>query len=154
MTARELKSRLPTAILAIIPPWTPATKVSSDTSNSFARGTNAAPRRGPIAVSESVSLGTIQLQKHVQSTPTSNTAASPGVCDGEKFFLPPGPVVGVIRRVGWLRDEHDPACGIVLQDADIDAWDIYILTANLVQGSGARNMLQLSVLENSQRHWV
>lgn len=48
-TAIVFQIRLPTAMAAITPPCTPEMNVFSGLSKSFARGTKAAPRRGPTA---------------------------------------------------------------------------------------------------------
>jgi hypothetical protein len=56
LTASVLKIKLPKAMAAIKPPFTPEMKGVRPTLNSSAKGTNAGARRGPMAIWESAGV--------------------------------------------------------------------------------------------------
>jgi hypothetical protein len=84
---------------------------------------------------------------------TSCTTAAPAKGDGEELLLQARPVVGIIGRVGGLRNEDDLAGLVMLEEGRVDA-GVGGVVAEFVQGRGARNVLELGVFEDSQRHFA
>lgn len=83
---------------------------------------------------------------------TSNTTTTVSEGNGEELLLPPRPIVWIIGTVAGLRDEHDLARGVMLQEVGIDARNFSVVTAKLIEGSRAWNVLEFAVFDDSERH--
>lgn len=92
------------------------------------------------------------LREHGLPTSYTSTAIRDGDC--EHPLLPFWPVVGIIGRVGRLRDEHDLPGRVVLEEIGIDARDIFDSDmAQLIQGRRPGDVLQMAVFDYSQGHF-
>ena len=103
-TARVLQMRLLAAMDTMQEPLQPSVKRWSGTPNSFARGTNAGVSKGPTAMM----ISSVATEGWLLRT--SNTAAPVSDHDREELFLPAGPVVWIVRGIGWLWYKHNLAC--------------------------------------------
>lgn len=88
--------------------------------------------------------------------PTTNTTTSIRDGDREHFLLPSRPIIWVVRGVGRLRDEHNLAGRVVLEEPRVDSLNaLGIPPSELAQGRCARHMLKLVIFEDTEGHgWL
>lgn len=80
---------------------------------------------------------------------TSNTSTSVGKSNREHLLLPSWPIVRIVRRVRWLRNENYLSGLIMLEHTRVHPCDLDILSSHVVERRCARHMFEMAICENT-----
>ena len=82
---------------------------------------------------------------------TSDTSTPPCKGDSEELLLHPRPIVWIVWRLGWLRDQDDLTGRIMLQQARVYP-RVRVAAMKTIEGCRSRDVFQLVIVKYTERH--